>query len=107
MITTSGGSWNNNQRNARSANRNNNNPDNRNNNVGFRCAWPQHFQKKKRILQARVLVFKETKSALEGSPDQTTWSFASAKDRRASLTPFISRNPLDERDRWGFFEICV
>jgi hypothetical protein len=31
-----GGSWNNNQRNARVENRNNNNPDNANNNIGFR-----------------------------------------------------------------------
>jgi hypothetical protein len=31
-----GGSWNNNQDNARSANRNRNNPNNRNNNIGFR-----------------------------------------------------------------------
>jgi hypothetical protein len=31
-----GGSWLNNQNNARAANRNNNNPDNRNNNNGFR-----------------------------------------------------------------------
>ncbi len=37
-----GGSWNNNQDNARSANRNRNNPNNRNNNIGFRvvCASP-------------------------------------------------------------------
>jgi hypothetical protein len=33
-----GGSWNNNQRNARVANRNNNRPDNANNNIGFRVA---------------------------------------------------------------------
>jgi len=33
-----GGSWNNNQNNARCAYRNRNNPDNRNNNVGFRVA---------------------------------------------------------------------
>ena len=33
-----GGSWNNNDNNARSANRNNNDPTNTNNNVGFRCA---------------------------------------------------------------------
>ena len=33
-----GGSWNNNQDNARCANRNRNNPNNRNNNIGFRCA---------------------------------------------------------------------
>jgi hypothetical protein len=33
-----GGSWNNNQDNARCAYRNNNNPHNRNNNVGFRVA---------------------------------------------------------------------
>jgi Sulfatase-modifying factor enzyme 1 len=31
-----GGSWNNNQDNARSADRNRNNPNNRNNNIGFR-----------------------------------------------------------------------
>jgi hypothetical protein len=31
-----GGSWNNNQNNARAAYRNNNTPDNRNNNIGFR-----------------------------------------------------------------------
>lgn len=33
-----GGSWNNNERNARCANRNRNNPNNRNNNIGFRVA---------------------------------------------------------------------
>jgi len=33
-----GGSWNNNQRNARAANRNHNDPSNANNNIGFRCA---------------------------------------------------------------------
>ncbi len=33
-----GGSWNNNQNNARAAYRNNNNPGNRNNNIGFRVA---------------------------------------------------------------------
>jgi hypothetical protein len=33
-----GGSWNNNQENARCANRNNNNPNNRNNNIGFRLS---------------------------------------------------------------------
>ena len=33
-----GGSWNNNQDNARCAYRNNNHPQNRNNNIGFRCA---------------------------------------------------------------------
>ena len=33
-----GGSWNNNQNNARAVNRNNNNPNNRNNNNGFRVA---------------------------------------------------------------------
>jgi len=33
-----GGSWINNQDNARCANRNRNNPENRNNNVGFRCS---------------------------------------------------------------------
>ncbi len=37
-----GGSWNNNQTNARAAYRNDNAPDNRNNNIGFRlvCASP-------------------------------------------------------------------
>jgi hypothetical protein len=33
-----GGSWNNNERNARAANRNNNDPANANDNIGFRCA---------------------------------------------------------------------
>jgi len=37
-----GGSWNNNQANARAAYRNNNAPDNRNNNVGFRLACASH-----------------------------------------------------------------
>ena len=43
-----GGSWNNNQNNARCAYRNNNHPDNRNNNTGFRLVvahgcrdWPE------------------------------------------------------------------
>ncbi|MCP4416951.1 MAG: SUMF1/EgtB/PvdO family nonheme iron enzyme [Chloroflexi bacterium] len=35
--TVRGGSWNNNQRNARVANRNRNNPHNSNNNIGFRA----------------------------------------------------------------------
>jgi hypothetical protein len=34
-----GGSWNNNQNNARAADRNNNHPDNRNDNNGFRVVW--------------------------------------------------------------------
>ncbi|MGV8025593.1 MAG: SUMF1/EgtB/PvdO family nonheme iron enzyme [Anaerolineaceae bacterium] len=33
-----GGSWNNNEKNLRTANRNNNDNDNSNNNIGFRCA---------------------------------------------------------------------
>jgi hypothetical protein len=37
-----GGSWNNNQNNARCANRNNNHPDNRNNNIGFRVVVGSH-----------------------------------------------------------------
>jgi formylglycine-generating enzyme required for sulfatase activity len=37
-----GGSWNNNQRNARCAYRNNNNPNNRNNNIGFRVVIASH-----------------------------------------------------------------
>lgn len=37
-----GGSWNNNQTNARAAYRNFNAPDNRNNNIGFRLACPSH-----------------------------------------------------------------
>ncbi|PWB73131.1 MAG: hypothetical protein C3F07_10405 [Anaerolineales bacterium] len=36
MRVLRGGSWNNNQDNARASNRNNNNPNNRNNNNGFR-----------------------------------------------------------------------
>ncbi|MBI1880036.1 MAG: SUMF1/EgtB/PvdO family nonheme iron enzyme, partial [Chloroflexi bacterium] len=32
-----GGSWNNNENNARASNRNNNNPNNQNDNIGFRC----------------------------------------------------------------------
>ncbi|HIJ87392.1 MAG TPA: SUMF1/EgtB/PvdO family nonheme iron enzyme [Desulfuromonadales bacterium] len=35
-----GGSWNNNDNNARAANRNRNEPDNRNNNIGFRLVLP-------------------------------------------------------------------
>jgi formylglycine-generating enzyme required for sulfatase activity len=38
-----GGSWNNNQDNARAAYRNHNNPDNRNNNVGFRLVCSAHM----------------------------------------------------------------
>ena len=37
-----GGSWNNNQNNARAAYRNNNHPDNRNNNIGFRVVGFVH-----------------------------------------------------------------
>ena len=37
-----GGSWNNNERNARCAYRNNNHPDNRNDNVGWRCVVVSH-----------------------------------------------------------------
>ncbi len=39
-----GGSWNNNQDNARSEYRNNNQPDNRNNNSGFRVVVSSHIQ---------------------------------------------------------------
>ncbi|MFN0104708.1 MAG: SUMF1/EgtB/PvdO family nonheme iron enzyme [Bryobacteraceae bacterium] len=38
-----GGSWNNNQENARAGNRNNNHPDNRNNNIGFRVVCSSHI----------------------------------------------------------------
>ena len=38
-----GGSWNNNQDNARSANRNRNNPNNRNDNIGFRVLCSSHI----------------------------------------------------------------
>ena len=38
-----GGSWNNNQRNARCACRNRNDPDNYNNNVGFRVVLSHNF----------------------------------------------------------------
>jgi hypothetical protein len=38
-----GGSWNNNQQNARAAYRNNNAPDNRNNNLGVRLACSSHI----------------------------------------------------------------
>ena len=37
-----GGSWNNNQNNARASYRNNNNPNNRNNNIGFRVVGVVH-----------------------------------------------------------------
>jgi formylglycine-generating enzyme required for sulfatase activity len=39
-----GGSFNNNQRNARAAYRNNNNPDNRNDNIGFRVVVSHDLQ---------------------------------------------------------------
>jgi hypothetical protein len=38
-----GGSWNNNQRNARCAYRNRNNPDNFNNNIGFRVVFSHNL----------------------------------------------------------------
>jgi hypothetical protein len=38
-----GGSWNNNQNNARVADRNRNNPNNRNNNIGFRVVVLHNF----------------------------------------------------------------
>lgn len=38
-----GGSWNNNQDNARATNRNNNHPNNRNNNIGFRLCCVSHI----------------------------------------------------------------
>jgi hypothetical protein len=38
-----GGSWNNNENNARAAYRNRNNPDNYNNNVGFRVVFSHNF----------------------------------------------------------------
>jgi hypothetical protein len=38
-----GGSWNNNQENARADYRNDNEPDNRNNNIGFRVVWRSHI----------------------------------------------------------------
>jgi hypothetical protein len=48
-----GGSWNNNQDNARAAYRNNNTPDNRNNNMGFRVVCSSHIV---RSLQRRSQV---------------------------------------------------
>ena len=54
-----GGSWNNNQNNARCANRNRNTPDNRNNNIGFRVAashgippWPEMSRVYGRVAEA-------------------------------------------------------
>jgi formylglycine-generating enzyme required for sulfatase activity len=38
-----GGSWNNNENNARVSIRNNDHPDNRNNNIGFRVVVPHSF----------------------------------------------------------------
>ena len=43
--TLRGGSWNNNQRNARVSYRNNNHPDNFNNNIGFRVIVAPDFLK--------------------------------------------------------------
>ncbi len=43
MRVLRGGSFNNNQRNARCAYRNNNNPDNRNDNIGFRVVVSHDF----------------------------------------------------------------
>jgi len=40
-----GGSWNNNQENARAEYRNNNHPDNRNNNIGFRVVVLSHIHR--------------------------------------------------------------
>ena len=39
-----GGSWNNNQENARADYRNHNHPDNRNNNIGFRVVCSSHIR---------------------------------------------------------------
>jgi hypothetical protein len=39
-----GGSWNNNQHNARASVRNDNHPDNRNNNIGFRVVCVSHIE---------------------------------------------------------------
>ena len=52
-----GGSWNNNQDNARAAYRNNNTPDNRNNNLGFRVVCSSHIV---HPLQRRRLVLLPT-----------------------------------------------
>jgi len=52
-----GGSWNNNQDNARAAYRNNNNPNNRNNNIGFRvCASHSSipFQRRRQFANANL-----------------------------------------------------
>ncbi|MBI2066855.1 MAG: SUMF1/EgtB/PvdO family nonheme iron enzyme [Deltaproteobacteria bacterium] len=63
-----GGSWNNQDpENLRAAYRNNNHPDNRNDNVGFRVAAAlQHSLLWSHKLQARILIFTEFRSALEG-----------------------------------------
>jgi hypothetical protein len=64
-----GGSWNNNQDNARAAYRNHNNPDNRNNNQGFRVVCSSHmFTPLQR--QRRWLVSLPT-SALASTPTLT------------------------------------
>ena len=59
--TGRGGSWNNNQNNARCAYRNRNNPDNSNNNIGFRVAashgvptWPEMSRVHGRVAEAII-----------------------------------------------------
>jgi hypothetical protein len=51
-----GGSWNNNQDNARAAYRNNNTPDNRNNNLGFRVVCSSHIVRPPSKAQASAAI---------------------------------------------------
>ena len=73
-----GGSWNNNQDNARSAYRNNNTPDNRNNNLGFRVVCSSHIVRPPSKAQAGAVTDRLVASGRHRFTAQTT----SGIDRR-------------------------
>ena len=68
-----GGSWNNNERNARCAYRNRNNPNNRNNNVGFRVVV--------------LTFFPSIRGCRKCSPDRFAWSWLPRSGRTAERIP--------------------
>jgi hypothetical protein len=61
-----GGSWNNNQRNARVSYRNNNHPDNFNNNIGFRVVVAPDFQPVGKAVALRRPAGRKRKTARSG-----------------------------------------
>jgi hypothetical protein len=77
-----GGSWNNNQHNARASVRNDNHPDNRNNNIGFRVVCVSHI--KGGFQARRVPAGNAGRPGLPGRGDVSGWRRLVLPARRAA-----------------------